>query len=89
MAAGFWAMFLYDSLIAPLVAGLGFDETELGLILAAVGAGGVLGALGSGRGRGPPAIRGGGRRGCVRCAAYHRSRLRRAVRACAELRWQY
>ncbi|HCQ64121.1 MAG TPA: hypothetical protein DIU07_02625, partial [Rhodobacteraceae bacterium] len=50
MAAGFWAMFLYDSLIAPLVAGLGFNETELGLILAAVGAGGVLGALGSGRG---------------------------------------
>lgn len=50
MAAGFWAMFLYDTLIAPLVAGLGFDETRLGLILSAVGAGGVLGALGAGSG---------------------------------------
>ena len=44
MAAGYFAMFVYDTFIAPLTRDLGFDETHLGLALAAVGAGGVLGA---------------------------------------------
>ncbi len=45
MAAGYFAMFVYDTFIAPLTRGLGFRETDLGLALAAVGAGGVLGAV--------------------------------------------
>ncbi|MFQ6546312.1 MFS transporter [Aestuariibius sp. 2305UL40-4] len=44
MAAGYFAMFFYDTLIAPLTRDLGFDPQTLGLALAAVGAGGVLGA---------------------------------------------
>ncbi len=42
MAAGYFAMFFYDNLIAPLTRDLGFTQTHLGLSLAAVGAGGVL-----------------------------------------------
>ncbi len=45
MAAGYFAMFFYDTLIAPLTRDLGFSQTVLGLSLAAVGAGGVAGAL--------------------------------------------
>jgi predicted MFS family arabinose efflux permease len=45
MAAGFFAMFFYDTLIAPVVRDIGFDETFLGLLLAAIGGGGVVGAL--------------------------------------------
>ncbi|MDX8348301.1 MFS transporter [Cognatiyoonia sp. IB215446] len=45
MAIGYFAMFFYDTLIAPLTRDLGFSETALGLSLAAVGAGSVLGAL--------------------------------------------
>ncbi|EYD73030.1 MFS transporter [Limimaricola hongkongensis] len=52
MALGFFAMFFYDTLIAPLVKALGQDETALGLCLAAVGAGGVLGGLLIGGARG-------------------------------------
>jgi MFS family permease len=45
MGAGYFAMFFYDTLIAPLTRELGFSQTTLGLSLAAVGAGGVLGAI--------------------------------------------
>lgn len=45
MAAGYFAMFFYDTLIAPLTRDLGYTQTHLGLSLAAVGAGGVLGAV--------------------------------------------
>ena len=48
MAAGFFAMFLYDTLIAPLARDFGFDAKVLGLTLAVVGGGGILGALGLG-----------------------------------------
>jgi MFS family permease len=41
MAGGFFAMFLYDTLIAPLTRELGFSQATLGLSLACVGAGGV------------------------------------------------
>ncbi|WP_341365536.1 MFS transporter [Yoonia sp. BS5-3] len=44
MGAGYFAMFFYDTLIAPLTRDLGFSQTFLGLALAAVGGGGVLGA---------------------------------------------
>ncbi|MEM7711046.1 MAG: MFS transporter [Pseudomonadota bacterium] len=44
MAGGYFAMFLYDTFIAPLTRDLGFTPTHLGLALAAVGAGGVCGA---------------------------------------------
>ncbi|MEL6838555.1 MAG: MFS transporter [Pseudomonadota bacterium] len=50
MGAGYFAMFFYDTLIAPLTRDLGYTETILGLSLAAVGAGGVLGALALGAG---------------------------------------
>ena len=46
MAAGYFAMFFYDTLIAPLIREFGFDQSQLGLALAAVGAGGVLGSAG-------------------------------------------
>ncbi|GGD37356.1 MFS transporter [Sinisalibacter lacisalsi] len=49
MAIGFFAVFLYDSFFAPLTRDFGFSEVQLGLILSAVGAGGVIGALFSGR----------------------------------------
>lgn len=52
MAAGYFAMFFYDTLIGPLTKALAFDETTLGLTLAAVGAGGVAGSLGLGLTRG-------------------------------------
>jgi len=45
MAAGFFAMFLYDTLIPLLVKASGFDETIYGMSIAAVGTGGVLGSL--------------------------------------------
>jgi predicted MFS family arabinose efflux permease len=48
MAAGYFAMFFYDTLIAPLTRDLGFSQTVLGLLLAAVGGGGVAGALAQG-----------------------------------------
>ncbi|SDE60489.1 MFS transporter [Limimaricola pyoseonensis] len=52
MAAGFFAIFFYDTLIAPLIKALGQDETALGLCLAALGAGGVLRGLLMGGARG-------------------------------------
>ena len=48
MAAGYFAMFFYDTLIPPLTRDLGLSETDLGLAMAFVGAGGVIGALGLG-----------------------------------------
>nr|WP_281356606.1 MFS transporter [Sulfitobacter algicola] len=45
MAGGYFGMFFYDTLIAPLTRDLGFDQTDLGLALSAVGAGGVIGAI--------------------------------------------
>jgi len=45
MALGFFAMFFYDTLIPPLTRALGLSETAFGLSMAAVGAGGVLGAV--------------------------------------------
>ena len=45
MAGGYFAMFFYDTLLAPLTRDMGFDETDLGITLAAVGAGGVVGAV--------------------------------------------
>lgn len=45
MGMGYFAMFFYDTLIAPLTRDLGFTQATLGLSLAAVGAGGVLGAV--------------------------------------------
>ncbi|WP_191090208.1 MFS transporter [Histidinibacterium aquaticum] len=44
-AAGFFSIFLYDTLIAPLLRDIGFDEVVMGWTMAAVGGGGVLGAL--------------------------------------------
>ncbi len=51
MGAGYFAMFFYDTLIAPMTRDLGYTETILGLSLATVGAGGVLGALALGTGQ--------------------------------------
>ncbi len=51
MGAGYFAMFFYDTLIAPMTRDLGYTETILGLSLAAVGAGGVFGALALGTGQ--------------------------------------
>ncbi len=45
MAAGFFAMFIYDTLIAPMTRDLGYSQTDLGFSLAAVGAGGVVASL--------------------------------------------
>jgi len=45
MAASYFAVFFYDTLVAPLTRDLGFTQTDLGLSLAAVGAGGVIGAV--------------------------------------------
>lgn len=45
MAMGYFAMFFYDTLIAPLAFSLGYTQTHLGLSMSAVGAGGVLGTL--------------------------------------------
>lgn len=44
-AMGFFAIFLHDTLIGPMTRELGFGENILGLSIAAVGAGGVAGAL--------------------------------------------
>lgn len=49
MALGFFSVFIYDSLVPPLTRTLGFSEVQLGLVLSAVGGGGVLGAILSGR----------------------------------------
>lgn len=58
MAAGYFAMFLYDTLIAPLTRDMGYSQTDLGLALASVGAGGVFGAIlmGMSKGMGRPFI---------------------------------
>ena len=45
MAAGYFAMYFYDMLIVPMNRDLGFSETILGVTLAFVGAGGVLGSF--------------------------------------------
>lgn len=45
MAAMYFAMFIYDTFIAPLARGLDFEQQHLGYALAAVGAGGVVGAI--------------------------------------------
>jgi predicted MFS family arabinose efflux permease len=45
MAAGYFAMFFYDTLIAPLTRDLGYSQSQLGLALAAVGFGGVIGSV--------------------------------------------
>ncbi|MTI01102.1 MFS transporter [Roseibium sp. RKSG952] len=51
MAGGYFAIFFYDTLIAPLTKQLGFTEADLGYSLAAVGAGGVAGSLYFGMGK--------------------------------------
>lgn len=53
MAAGYFAMFFYDTLIAPLTRDLSFTQTHLGFALACVGGGGVLGAAVMAMGREP------------------------------------
>lgn len=53
MGAGYFAMFFYDTLIAPLIRDLGLSQSGLGLAIAAVGAGGVAGAIWAGAGRTP------------------------------------
>lgn len=45
MAASYFAMFIYDTFIAPLTRELGFAPQHLGYALAASGAGGVLGSV--------------------------------------------
>ncbi|MCV3273866.1 MFS transporter [Roseobacter sinensis] len=45
MAAMYFAMFIYDTFIAPLTQSLGFEQQHLGYALAAVGAGGVIGSI--------------------------------------------
>lgn len=45
MAGSFFGMFFYDTLIAPLAASLDYSQTDLGLSLAIIGAGGLSGAL--------------------------------------------
>lgn len=45
MAMSFFGMFFYDTLIAPMAAQLGYTQTDLGLSLTFIGAGGVAGAL--------------------------------------------
>ncbi|AVX03733.1 DTMP kinase [Maritalea myrionectae] len=44
-AMGFFAIFLHDTLIGPVTRELGFDATILGISVAAVGGGGILGAV--------------------------------------------
>ncbi len=45
MAAMYFAMFIYDTFIAPLARGLDFEQQHLGYALAAVGVGGMAGAI--------------------------------------------
>ena len=45
MALGYFAVFFYDTLIAPLIRGYGFDQNTFSMAIAAVGFGGVLGAI--------------------------------------------
>jgi predicted MFS family arabinose efflux permease len=45
MAASYFAMFIYDTFIAPLTHNLGFEPQHLGYALAAVGSGGVVGSV--------------------------------------------
>lgn len=49
VAAGFFAVFLYDALIALLAQEYGFDETVFGLSIATSGFGGLVGALFAGK----------------------------------------
>lgn len=49
VAAGFFAVFLYDALIALLAQEYGFDETVFGLSIATSGLGGLVGALIAGK----------------------------------------
>ena len=44
-SAGFFAIFLHDTLIGPATKQMGFDQSILGLSITAVGAGGAIGAL--------------------------------------------
>ncbi|MBI1418651.1 MAG: MFS transporter [Limimaricola sp.] len=52
MAAGIFAIFLYDTLFAPTLQALGASPMTFGLCMAAVGAGGVLGGATVGKARG-------------------------------------
>ncbi len=45
MAASYFAMFIYDTFIAPLTRNLNFEPQDLGYALAAVGLGGVCGSM--------------------------------------------
>ena len=45
MAASYFAMFIYDTFIAPLTRDLNFEPQDLGYALAAVGLGGVCGSI--------------------------------------------
>lgn len=45
MAASYFAMFIYDTFIAPLTRGLNFKPQHLGYALASVGMGGVCGSV--------------------------------------------
>lgn len=45
MAASYFAMFIYDTFIAPLTRNLNFEPQHLGYALAAVGIGGVCGSV--------------------------------------------
>ena len=45
MAASYFAMFIYDTFIAPLTRDLNFEPQDLGYALAAVGLGGVCGSM--------------------------------------------
>ncbi|MEO8244488.1 MAG: MFS transporter, partial [bacterium] len=49
LTLGYFAMFFYDTLFAPLMRDLGQSATALGLAIGAVGAGGVIGAVVLGR----------------------------------------
>lgn len=49
LATGFFAIFLYDTLIAPLMGSFGLGPEVLGLCIAANGLGGVVGALAGAR----------------------------------------
>ncbi|MEE9387696.1 MAG: MFS transporter [Paracoccaceae bacterium] len=51
MALGYFSMFFYDTLIAPLIRGFGFNQTMFAIAIAAVGLGGVLGAFWLGLGK--------------------------------------
>lgn len=54
MAAGYFSIFIYDTLIPPLTKELGFSQTTFALATAAVGSGGLIGALLFSLGKGSP-----------------------------------